>query len=121
MGNSESLQHAIVSILQIFDGRAPDPESHLRVMAVAADSKKWDEAHGLFYEVRDRSFKHENDAKRMSQYYFEELCLKTLYNQVEPSDFNPDSPFWVIPSAIDFARNLGIPSYVVTDVFLPPS
>src|SRR5262245_34976573 len=61
------------------------------------------------------------DAKRnvrlQYQYSFEEICAKTLYNLADHSPgfsaqylppFDDDSPFWAIPIAIDFARELGI-------------
>jgi hypothetical protein len=51
------------------------------------------------------------------QYSFEELCAKTLYNMADHSagfssaylpPFDMDAPFWVVPSAIHLAQQIGI-------------
>ncbi len=50
-----------------------------------------------------------NDQLALAQYNFEEICAKTLYNMTgEPAPFDPDSPFWVLPLALDLGQMLGI-------------
>src|SRR5215475_15054142 len=113
------MQETILALLQLFRGRAPDPETNAWVLALAKDRNNWSGAHDLFSRIRRRGplnakdFK-EGDRVRCSQYTFEELCLKTLYNETEPRDpFDPSSPFFVAEFAIRLARVIGVP---VTDV-----
>src|SRR5262245_269594 len=109
------MQEVILALLQLFRGRAPDPETNAWVIALAADRNNWPGAHDLFSRIRrrgplnDKDFK-EGDRVRRSQYTFEELCLKTLYNETSPRDpFDPSSPFSVAGSAIRLARAIGVP------------
>jgi hypothetical protein len=44
----------------------------------------------------------------LAQYAFEEICAKTLYNMTgEPAPFDPDSPFWGLPLALELGQMLG--------------
>ena len=50
------------------------------------------------------------NANEAAQYRFEEICAKTLYNLSGASaPFDSDSPYWIVPNAIAFARRVGIP------------
>ena len=49
------------------------------------------------------------DELALAQYAFEEICAKTLYNLThECAPFDPDSPFWVLPLAVDLGLRLGV-------------
>lgn len=51
----------------------------------------------------------QGDELKLAQCAFEEICAKTLYNlSGEPAPFDADSPFWVIPLAINLGANLGL-------------
>jgi hypothetical protein len=109
------MQEVILALLQLFRSRAPDPETNTWVIALATDRNHWPGAHALFSRIRRRGplnakdFK-EGDRVRCSQYTFEELCLKTLYNETQPRDrFDPSSPFFVAEFAIRLARAIGVP------------
>src|ERR1043166_342599 len=109
------MQEVILALLQIFRERAPDPESNAWVITLAADRDHWPGAHDLLSRMRrrcplnDKDFK-EGDRVRRSQHTFEELCLKTLYNETHPRDpFDPSSPFSVAGCAIRLARTIGVP------------
>jgi hypothetical protein len=56
-----------------------------------------------------------------AQYRFEEVCAKTLYNPSGASaPFDLDSPYWIVPNAMAFARRVGIPeAEVLACVTLP--
>jgi hypothetical protein len=108
------MQEMILALLKLFQERAPDRETNAWVTALASDRKKWPDAHDLFDRIRGRGplnakdFK-EGDAVRCTQYIFEELCLKTLYNETHPRHpFDPSSPFAVTGSAIHLARTIGV-------------
>ncbi len=108
------MRNVILPLLQLFRGRAPDPETNAWVIALATDRNKWPGAHDLFSRIRQRSLDtedHEEGARvRWSQYVFEELCLKSLYNETHPRDpFDPSSPSFVTGFAIRLARAIGVP------------
>jgi hypothetical protein len=79
--------------------------------AAVADRGKWDKAHGVFNQIRSKSAKAGRSGKptAMAQYLFEEVCAKTLYNlSGNSAPFDADSPYWVVPNAIAFARLVGV-------------
>jgi len=111
----------IVALLKLFERHASDPETHARVAALAADPSKWPDAHRVFDEVRRRLLV-TTDPLRQGQYSFEEICLKTLYNQTAAIDpFDSDSPYYVVPFAIGRARQVGVPIQRVFEIVAPGS
>lgn len=72
---------------------------------------QWTKAHGIFQQIRDKTLKAEKSGNRKltTQYLFEEVCAKTLYNlSRSPAPFDPDSPYWVVPNALAWARCVGL-------------
>jgi hypothetical protein len=101
----------IVALLRLFEGRVPDRETCSWVLTLASCPSKWPEAHRLFDRVRDRSLSamKAGDRLREAQYMFEEICLKSLYNETPAQDsFDSDSPHWIIKCAIVLARRVGL-------------
>lgn len=132
MGYEVGLQADILALLHLFRDRVPDRETNGWVTELATDQGKWPGAHDLFDLVRKRLLVAEGDARRASipkdgiawarvyQYAFEELCLKTLFNETNTSrPFDSCSPFWVAGSAIQLARRLGVPVEDVLTVIAP--
>ncbi|WP_314958835.1 hypothetical protein [Bradyrhizobium cosmicum] len=102
---------AMLAPLVFFEGRCRDKETLRRLIALANDRSRRKEAHALFYEIRRKTLAAEqrNDQLALAQYAFEEICAKTLYNMSgEPAPFDPDSPFWVLPLALELGQMLGI-------------
>jgi hypothetical protein len=109
----------IVAFLRLFEPCASDPETASRVLALAADPNQWPAAHRLFDEVR-RRWLGTSDQLRQGQYSFEEICLKTLYNETSAVDpFDSDSAYYVVPCAIGRAWELGIPVRRVLEIVVP--
>jgi hypothetical protein len=96
---------------------------------MASDDVKWRYAHDLFSRIRGKTLRVEREADELllHQYGFEEICAKTLYNMSGhimgkefPYPFDDDSPFWVIPIAVGFARALGIADpYSISSLLRP--
>jgi hypothetical protein len=64
-----------------------------------------------FSEVRQKTLAAERrkDELALAQYAFEEICAKTLYNLTHgAAPYDPDSPFWILPLAVELARQLGV-------------
>jgi hypothetical protein len=79
----------------------------------------WQKAYGVFGEIRHKSIATHRMHNTMlsAQYYFEEACAKTLYNlSGNPAPFDNDSPYWVVPSALLLARELGLSDAMVGDI-----
>jgi hypothetical protein len=102
---------AMLAPLTFFEGRCEDKETLRKLIKLANDKSRRKEAHALFYEIRQKTLVAEkrNDRLALAQYDFEEICAKTLYNMTrEPAPFDPDSPFWVLPLALELGQMLGI-------------
>lgn len=118
------MQEDIAALLALFKGRVPDAESHGWVAALASDRNKWSNGHKVFDQVRDRNLLaiKQRDPVRECQYCFEEVCLKSLYNETGALDsFDSDSPHWIIKTAFALARAVGIPDEEVVTVVAPRS
>jgi hypothetical protein len=109
----------ILKLLRLFADRVPDAESNGWVVEVASDEDRWHDAHNYFDKVRNRNLEAitEKDAVRQAQYYFEEMCLKSIWNETDThAPFDSDSPYWVVPSAVNLARALGMVDATVLEV-----
>lgn len=112
----------IVALQQLFEAHASDCETHGWVTALAANPAKWPDAHRVFEQVRNRTVAAiaVKDRMREGQYMFEEICLKSLYNETAATDpFDSDSPHWIIKCAVYRARQVGIPVQQVLDIVAP--
>jgi hypothetical protein len=112
----------ILALLQLFSGRVPDPETNSWVIELAKDRRRWPNAHNVFDRVRRRNLNAIDRKEHVGecQYCFEEVCLKSLYNETFPQDpFDADSPHWIIKNAIALARAIGIPAQDVLAIVAP--
>jgi hypothetical protein len=112
----------IVALLRLFEPHVMDHETHAWVSALAADESKWPDAHRVFDRVRDRTLAaiDTKDVQREAQYMFEEICLKSLYNETAARDpFDSDSPHSITKNAIDLARQVGVPVQQVLEIVAP--
>ena len=107
------------ALLGLFASHVTDRSTLTELLGMVEDPESWDRAHALFQRIRAKTLQADRSKNRLLgyQYAFEELCAKTLFNMVDrDAPFDPDSPYWVIPSAIALARALGIPDAEVVNV-----
>jgi len=101
----------MLDLLVLFESKCEEKSTIKKLILLANDQHRWSEAHALFSEIRKKTLiaeKH-GDTLKDAQYCFEEICAKTLYNlSHEPAPFDPDSPFWVLPLAIQLGQKLGV-------------
>jgi hypothetical protein len=112
----------IIALLELFEGHVPDRETNTWVNRLARDPNKWSRAHDVFGQVRRRNLVAINlkDLIRECQYCFEEVCLKSLYNETDTvARFDSDSPYWVIKNAIVLARAVGVSLDDVVKIVAP--
>lgn len=116
------MSRGVLGLLRLFWEHVPDRETHSWVAELAADSRRWPEGHDVFDRIRDRNLQaiRDNDVTRQAQYCFEEICLKSLYNETDTDvPFDSDAPYSIIPAAIDLARALGIQDQEVIGIIAP--
>jgi hypothetical protein len=112
----------ILALLRLFSGRVTDRETNLWVIELAKERDRWQSAHDVFDRVRRRNLEAINrkDHVRECQYCFEEVCLKSLYNETYPrAPFDSDSPHWITKNAIALARAVGVPVQDVLAIVAP--
>lgn len=111
MNYQGAITQDIFRLLNLFSSHCTERETLDWLRGAANDRGKWQKAHGVFGHIRNKTLKAERsgNAKLTAQYLFEEICAKTLYNLSGASGaFDSDSPYWVVPNAIAFARCVGI-------------
>jgi hypothetical protein len=120
---------AIQEMVQFFLPRCAEQSTLRELDDMASDESKWKYAHALFCKIRKKTILAEeaNNTLLECQYCFEEICAKTLYNisghikgREFPYPFDDDSPFWVIPIAVDFARALNVSDPFSVSTLLGP-
>ena len=97
-------------LLRFFSSHVPDRDSNAQVLKLAA-SQNWSGAHQLRNDIRGKWLKANDggNAAQTLQYAFEESCLETLYNDLDPADpFDAISPYWVVPNALRLAQELSL-------------
>ena len=90
-----------------------------KLLNMMKDRESGLKAKSLFHEIRAKTLETERskDRELEAQYLFEEICAKTLSNLSYPSGrFDPDSPYWIVPCAIDLARIKGIPDDKIIEI-----
>ena len=101
----------IRQLLELIATRVSDRETIDELFGLIDNRRRWIEAHALFMRIRDKTLRADEsgDEKLAAQYCFEEICAKSIYNESHGEmPFDSDSPFWVLPIALDTARVLGI-------------
>jgi hypothetical protein len=112
MSSEESVAESIREMAEFFLPRCEDATTLNELITMAEDQTQWRKAHDLFSRIRRKTLRADKTQNRIlqHQYSFEEICAKTLFNLSDGTNdapFDSDSPFWVIPIAVDFARALG--------------
>jgi hypothetical protein len=102
---------AMLAPLMFFEERCEDKHTLRRLIVLANDKSQRMSARALFDAIRNKTLAAERrkDQLALAQYAFEEICAKTLYNVTYgPAPYDADSPFWVLPRALELGRALGV-------------
>jgi hypothetical protein len=111
MNYGGAITRDIGCLLDLFAPHCEDRKTIDWLRSAVDDRGKWQKAHGTLDHIRSKYLKAERSRRSpaMAQYLFEEICAKTLYNlSGRSAPFDADSPYWVVPNAIAFARHLGM-------------
>ncbi|MCG8672398.1 MAG: hypothetical protein MI867_23540 [Pseudomonadales bacterium] len=101
----------ISELIAYFESNCEENETLSKLLWHSDKFDSWVKCHDLFGVIRSKSNEaHKaNNELLVAQYRFEEMCAKTFYNVSRSSaPFDPDSPFWVFPYAINLANKMGI-------------
>lgn len=105
------------SLLDLFAKHCADAATLGELRHLVDDPESWGLAHQLFRRIRGKSLSAQSRGELLAvaQYRFEEVVAKTIYNSSgHAAPFDPDSPYWVVPTALALARQLGLPDSEVT-------
>jgi hypothetical protein len=111
MNYGEKVLDDMDGLIRLFSPHCADRATLDELHRMIGNQSSWSKAHGLFDRIRVKTLEAERggDGTLACQYLFEEICAKTLSNlSGEPAPFDADSPYWLIPNAIAFARRVGI-------------
>jgi hypothetical protein len=113
-GRPTDIIEAMLELFEFFRPRLSDLSTFQELEDLARHHEKWRNAYALFRKIRSKTLKaiKKKDGMRETQYCFEEICAKTLYNLSEGSPgcapFDDDSPFWILPLAASLAQAVGV-------------
>jgi hypothetical protein len=111
MNGSAQIQEHMQALVRLLAPRCRDRTTMDALALMISDESSWPRAHDLFDSIRRKTLSAERseNPKLASQYLFEEICAKTLFNLSLPdAPFDADSPYWVVPIAIALARDVGL-------------
>ena len=110
-------------LIQLFGPHCADTDTFFRLRQMMDDRGAWHRAHDLFQDIRRKTLKagRAEDNAAVTQYMFEEVCAKSLYNLTRGSaPFDPDAPYWIVPNALALAKVLGIDTAEVVAIVTRP-
>ena len=119
MNYGDKVLDDIHGLIELFRPHCRDRDTIEEIQRMLGNRDSWSKAHDLFSRIRNKTLRAERTGAQQlaCQYLFEEICAKTLYNlSGEPAPFDADSPYWIIPNAISFARCAGIEDQDVINV-----
>lgn len=111
MNYGGKLLNDIDGLIRLFTPHCHDSKTLEQLRRMIGNRGTWANAHDLFDQIRRKTLKAERvkDHPQICQYMFEEVCAKAMYNlSGNSAPFDADSPYWIIPNALTFARALGI-------------
>lgn len=119
MNRNGEILGAMQRLIDLFAPRCADRSTLDALRQMLADDRSWQRAHDLFDRIRDKTLEAEGQHDQLleTQYLFEEICAKTLYNlSGSQGPFDADSPYWISPNAFALARRLSIDDAAVVDI-----
>lgn len=113
------LVNQLDALLTFFKPHCRDTETLLELQGLLHQEKEWSRAHYLYTRIRSKNINalKSGDARAEAQYAFEEVCAQTLHNLSNTKKpFPPDTPYWIIPIALKFARALEIDARKIDEI-----
>lgn len=128
----ESVRAVVINRLALFFlDLCADKTTLIELVHMSSVESSWINGHDLFQTIRRKTLMLEKESKvdhpditnlrvLECQYFFEEVCAKTLYNLSGGSaPFDQDCPSWILPNAITLAEQLGVDRHAVLNLANP--
>lgn len=112
----------MLAMTELFTDQVDDRTTLDELHRMIANENLWPQAHTLFNRIRSKTLRADTKSLSMKskQYLFEESCAKTLFNLTDTdAPFDEDASYWVIPSALALAQELGIDVMKVIHIVAP--
>jgi len=122
MNQSGTIINQLTRLVELFLARCSDTTTLNELAAIIEDRGNWAKGHDLFQRIRRQTLAAERtqDSDLVAQYYFEEMCAKTIYNlSGRSAPFDSDSPYWIVPAALSLARTLHLGTAPVLAIVSP--
>lgn len=110
-------------LIKLFGPHCADTDTFFRLRQMIDDRGTWHQAHNLFQDIRRKTLtaEHAENHAAVTQYMFEEVCAKSLYNLTHSdAPFDADAPYWIVPNALALAKVLGIDTAEVVAIVTRP-
>ena len=107
------------ALISFFLPHCTDTETLIELQGLLHEEKDWPKAHYLFTRIRSKNINalKTGNLRAEAQYCFEEICAQTLHNlSASKKPFDPDTPYWVIPIALKFAKALEIDNRKIIEI-----
>ena len=122
MTQGDEIQPYLQELVELFLAKCTEKSTMEELRELLSNQGRWTEAHALFSRIRRKTLDADKRKNSLlaSQYSFEEICAKTMFNLTDTdAPFDADSPFFVLPIALDLARALGIADKEVIRIVAP--
>ncbi len=106
-------------LLAFFEPHCQDVETLTELRGLLRSEKDWGKAHYLSTRIRTRAqaAAKAGDLAGEIQLSFEETCAKALHNMsASKKPFDPDTPYWILPLALNLARMLELDTQRVVEI-----
>jgi hypothetical protein len=107
------------ALITLFKPHCTDTETLNELHVMLRHEKEWPKAHYLFTRIRSKNINalKAGNNRAEAQYWFEEICAQTLHNMSgSKKPFDHDTPYWIIPIALKFAKAVEIDSQKIIEI-----
>ena len=113
---------AMLELANLFAKHTAERSTLDELQEMLSEDAHWLRAHELFDRIRRKTLEAIKRKNHLlaAQYSFEEIYAKTLFNlRNRDAPFDPDSPYFVIPFALNLARAFQISDAEIIEIVAP--
>jgi hypothetical protein len=104
MNKRGTITYQLTQLVDLFAGHCTDASNLTELSEILGDRGKWPKAHELFGRIR---------RKNIAAQHAQDHGLKSQY------DFESDTPYWVIPTALTLAQSLQLDMVLIRVIVSP--
>ncbi len=106
-------------LLAFFQPHCRNVETLEELRGLLRQESEWGKAHYLAARIRTKALAagKTGDLAGEIQFSFEETCAKALHNMsASKKPFEPDTPYWILPLALNLAKVLQLDPQRIVDI-----